>query len=208
MTHLTCEQCNEFVDADSDASGSVARHVEGCDVCRRQVEQLRALREATRRLNREIAPPVELWADVRASIEQGRVTPIRRSWRITPRLAAAAALVLMAASSAVTVVVMRRPVEAISQVVVAVPASWSQSENAYRNEVDALEIQLQAQRDRLSPETVQAVERALGTIDAAIAEARAALVNDPANAAITDLLASNYRQKVELLRRATQLAES
>ena len=40
---------------------------------------------------------------------------------------------------------------------------------------------------------------------AGLAEARAALLTDPANAALADLLASNYRQKVELLRRATQL---
>ena len=45
-------------------------------------------------------------------------------------------------------------------------------------------------------------------IEAALAydEAREALLRDPANAALTELLASNYRQKIGLLRRMTQLA--
>jgi len=68
--------------------------------------------------------------------------------------------------------------------------------------------QLEVLHDHLSPETVVKVERALATIDLAIAEGREALLRDPANAALSELLASNYRQKIELLRRMTQLASS
>ena len=71
-----------------------------------------------------------------------------------------------------------------------------------------LRQQLEVLHDHLSPETLVKVERALATIDVAIAEGREALLRDPSNAALSELVASNYRQKIELLRRMTQLASS
>jgi hypothetical protein len=68
-----------------------------------------------------------------------------------------------------------------------------------------LREQLAVMHGELSPATIQAVEQSLSTIDVAIAEAREALLRDPANAALPELLASNYRQKIDLLRRATQI---
>ena len=40
---------------------------------------------------------------------------------------------------------------------------------------------------------------------ASIAEARAALAADPGNDALLDVLSANYEQKVQLLRRASEL---
>ena len=71
-----------------------------------------------------------------------------------------------------------------------------------------LRAELQALHDDLSPETVVKVEHALATIDLAIAEGREALLRDPANTALSELVASNYRQKIDLLRRMTQLAST
>ena len=58
----------------------------------------------------------------------------------------------------------------------------------------------------MSPATVRTVERALTVIDSAIAEARAALAADPANAALIDILSAHYERKVDLLQRATELS--
>jgi hypothetical protein len=45
-------------------------------------------------------------------------------------------------------------------------------------------------------------------IDTAIAEARAALAADPGNQEIAAILAAQYRNKVNLLQRATKLSPS
>jgi len=67
---------------------------------------------------------------------------------------------------------------------------------------------LALERHRLRPETVALLERNLEIIDAAIAESRAALARDPANAELRGLFAAAYRHKVELLRWAAHAATS
>ena len=53
------------------------------------------------------------------------------------------------------------------------------------------------------PEARSSVDHDLRVIDDAIAEVKSALVRDPNNPALRRLLASSYRQKVELLKRAS-----
>jgi hypothetical protein len=55
----------------------------------------------------------------------------------------------------------------------------------------------------MRPELARAVERDLRTIDVAIAELQNAIRTDPNNPALRRLLASSYRQKVDLLKRAS-----
>ena len=69
-----------------------------------------------------------------------------------------------------------------------------------------LERELSSRKHTLAPETIAAVERSLRTIDAAIAEARAALARDPASETLARLLVAGHDQKIELLRHATRLA--
>jgi hypothetical protein len=59
---------------------------------------------------------------------------------------------------------------------------------------------------RLSPVTVRKIERSLAVIDSAIAEARRALVLDPANTYLTHHLADTMRRKLQFLREANRLA--
>jgi hypothetical protein len=88
------------------------------------------------------------------------------------------------------------------------PASFSATESAYLANVAELEALLDSERAALAPATVAVVEAALATIDAAIAEARTALLADPANHELAERLGANYRQKVELLRRAAEFPRS
>jgi hypothetical protein len=90
----------------------------------------------------------------------------------------------------------------------ALPASLVQLERGYLETVGELTEALNASRGKLAPETVRAVERSLRVIDDAIAEARDALMRDPASALLRDLLSKNYQQKVDLLRRASARAET
>jgi hypothetical protein len=132
---------------------------------------------------------------------------------VTPQKLAAAAVVLVAATASLTGIVMRSQTGAVTVVEsspaqATVVASWQASEKAFQASVLELREQLAMLHDHLKPETIVTVERSLATIDVAIAEGREALLRDPANAALSELLASNYRQKIELLRRVTQLASS
>jgi hypothetical protein len=52
---------------------------------------------------------------------------------------------------------------------------------------------------------VKQLKASLRTIDEAILEARNALARDPANAMLIEMLSSTYRQKVDLLRRTTEM---
>jgi predicted Zn-dependent protease len=54
----------------------------------------------------------------------------------------------------------------------------------------------------MRPEARAAIDRNLHTVDVAIAELKDAIARDPRNPALRQLLATSYRQKVELLKRA------
>lgn len=71
-----------------------------------------------------------------------------------------------------------------------------------RSAIADLEAILAQGRERLDPATLDVLDRSLATIDAAIAEAEAALARDPSSALLQDLLLSQERTKVRVLTRA------
>lgn len=85
------------------------------------------------------------------------------------------------------------------------PVSFRRSESAYLRTIAELRATLRSQRDVLRPETIAVVEHSLSVVDTAIDEARAALLSDPSNATLVDLLTASYERKVDLLRRAADL---
>jgi hypothetical protein len=131
---------------------------------------------------------------------------------------AAAAVVIAVASSSLTAVVLRerRAEVATTEPSVALPsapsseaalpARYVSAEKGYTRSVETLQRVLDERRDSLAPSTIATVERSLRIADSAIAEARDALARDPANRALAALFASNYERKIDLLRRATELA--
>jgi hypothetical protein len=88
---------------------------------------------------------------------------------------------------------------------VATPAVLRAVDESYAGVLEELATTLATQRRALAPETVATLERTLRIIDEAIAEARSALAADPGNGALLDVLSANYEQKVQLLRRASEL---
>lgn len=64
---------------------------------------------------------------------------------------------------------------------------------------------LDARRPRLQADALAVVDSCLHTIDQAIQESRAALVDAPDNPIIVELLQLTYKQKLDLLRRAADL---
>ena len=219
--HLSWETLNDLVDGmlPPALSSAAEAHASECEVCGATLAGLRATVFAAGGLPTTMDPPEGLWTDVRATIEAGKVAHLpsgtdhvpSRGWWVTPRRLAAAAVILVAATAALTSTVIgaRSPDAALAQSsAMTISVSWQASERVFQASVLELREQLEDLHEHLSPETLVKVERALATIDLAIAEGREALLRDPANTALSELVASNYRQKIELLRRVTQLASS
>ena len=172
------------------------------------------LDELTAALPREVAPPPDLWTDIRAELAPRSARTIQ--WNTRWRLAAAGLLVA-ASSSILTLFAVRAREHAPSSVVAMakdtapvteprLPDHLVVAERGYARSIDALWRTLDERRDSLAPSTVATVERSLRIADSAIAEARSALEHDPSNRVLAELLVSNYERKIDLLRRATELA--
>ncbi|MDB4882626.1 MAG: hypothetical protein JWL95_1392 [Gemmatimonadetes bacterium] len=216
--HLTFDQLCDVADAPFGATElSVAReHVGACSVCAEQLAAISALSVETARLPRAVAPPPELWTAIRSELGALRYTSTPWWKRSTTRLVAAGVLIGMS-SSALTILALRTrhqsgTVPAVSAATRATPATralpahLASAELGYARSVAELRRTLDERRGSLAMSTVATVEQSLRVADSAIAEARDALQRDPANGVLAKLFASNYERKIDLLRRATELA--
>jgi hypothetical protein len=214
--HPPFEQLSGLADGDlaPDVSAAVEQHLAVCVVCRAELARLRAILDRAAALSPTIEPPGEAWSALRGRLRhQTTAASPRRPWARPWGLRAAAALLLVAGSSALTVLAVRgwAPTRAAAvrpgpaSVTPAVPAAVQAVERSYAEALDELAVTLRAQRGALAPETIATLERTLRVIDEAIAEARAALAADPGNDTLLDVLTANYEQKVQLLRRASEL---
>jgi hypothetical protein len=139
--------------------------------------------------------------------------PAKRHVRVSPSLLAAAAVALIVLSSGITSIVLRRSPASVAQVPVTapernpvLPVAVQSTEDEYARTIRELRISVDAQRTSLSAETIRTVDHSLAIVDSAIAEARAALIADPNNRTLVDLLASSYQRKLDLLRRTSELS--
>ena len=121
----------------------------------------------------------------------------------------AAAVVLVALTSAATALLVGSAVD--GPVAVAAPAPGAFAPEEFRRieadyiaATDELQAVLASRRAELAPETVRILEENLRIIDAALAEAGAALRGDPGNAALSEMMVAAYEKKLDLLRRAAQ----
>ena len=229
-THLSWESINDYADGVMEPEGArndAARHLDTCAECRAQLESLREFLRDANGATSEVAPPDEVWPALRAELENRKVIDLpgvfgrgydrnaarRRTWWIL----SAAAVALIAVSSSVTAVLMRGGnvvTVARDASAPAAPASVvsmqevAQVEKGYLDSVVELTAALEAARPHLSQATIAIIERNLGVIDAAIAESKAAMFRDPGNRVLLEVLSGTYRQKLDLLRRAAQLASS
>jgi hypothetical protein len=225
--HVSFETLNDYVDGalDTRAIARVDRHLAICSPCASELSSMRDLIASTAALPRSVLPEDDMWASLRASIEQRKevvlrspllegaqaATPIRSNqpwWQQRGSLVAAAVL-LMAGSSATTVLVLRNDGgDQNPPVVVAppgLPRSFRVAEGQYVNAIAELRRAVDDQRSQLSPETIRTVDHSLAVVDSAINEARDALLADPNNRTLVDLLSTSYQRKLDLLRRTSEL---
>ena len=195
-------------------------------------ESLRDLQARTAKLPRQIEPPADAWLAIKAEIERPPVaTHGQRATRVValwqrPVFLAAAALLLVAGSSIVTAIALsRRNGDGSRQVASqtestveravaarsgapATLAEFTLVENDYISTANRLSALLDSDETQLSPETIAKLRESLRVIDAAILEARRALAADPANKQLIEMLSTSYSQKVDLLRRTTEMGRS
>jgi hypothetical protein len=185
----------------------------------------RVLRAHIDALPASVDPARDLWPEIKARVDAVRVRPMMpplerppatvvvpasRPW--WPGLAAAAAL-LVVASVSLTWLVMRpdatsstvaeQPLDSAPPVV---PAAALASFASYERSAADLASALEQRAERLDPATRAVLERSLRTIDEALTEARAALAADPSSAAFHSFVEAAYRQKLDFLRRANDVA--
>lgn len=202
-----------------DARALVTEHVAGCELCSAEVESLKDILARAAELPKSIDPPADAWSNIRQAIERDAEVleraPVAKAWW-RPLTAAAAVLVVAAVSSTATYLYVTRDqggVTASQTTAAARPAgetpaslaAFTIEENNYLRTASILQELLDSQQGMLAPETVAQLKASLRTIDEAILEARNALARDPANKVLIEMLSSSYRQKVDLLRRTTEM---
>jgi anti-sigma-K factor RskA len=213
--HPTEERLNDFVDGllEGETRDGVEAHLDRCAACRREVESLRTLLASAAALPGAIEPPDDLWDEI-ADRTVRRGTVLRRTlWEARMPLAAAALILVMVTAGSTALLLQGRGGEAPGMAVTAGPEETillaaHEVEREYAGTVEELRRAFLARRSELAPETVAVVEENLLIIDAAIRTTRAALEADPGNERLPHLLASTYRQKIDVLERTLRLSQS
>ncbi len=225
MTHEVIRHLlDDYVTGDlpEDVRGPVADHIAACEICRTEVEGLKGILARAAELPKSIDPPAGAWLDIRAAIERDKEAVAadngvksREFWRQPYLLAAAAVLVAILSSGGTALYMSSRsvngnasgaPESGVGEAgTPATFAAFAIEENNYLRNVAVLQDLLDKQEPSLAPETVAQLKSSLHTIDEAILEARNALARDPANKMLIEMLSGTYRQKVDLLRRTTEM---
>ena len=201
---MTCRDFEARADAYAEGrlspreTAAFEAHLDRCAACAARLERAAGTPPGLAALPRSIEPAVDLWPAIR-----GRLASLgERPGRIAvPRWGlAAAALLLIALSSGVTAVLLR-PAPRVAGATLDISALEAQ----YAAVSEDLSGALEKARSRLEPATLATIERNLRIIDAALDETRQALAKDPGNPALGQMVVAAWRQKVDLLRRATAL---
>lgn len=187
-------------------------------------EKLNDLLAKVRTLPLAIDPPENAWAAIKAEIDKPAAigeTPLRRAvyvWQ-KPAFLVAAGFALIASSSLVTIAAMKERNAAATPAQVVRHSSTGGTgpgtfadfvsvENDYISSANQLSSVLESEQTTLSPQTVAKLKASLAIIDGAIVEARRALAADPANRALVEMLNTSYNQKIDLLKRTTEMGRT
>ena len=224
MTHEVIRHLlDDYVtgELNEDARAAVADHVAVCEICAGEVGSLQRIFARAADLPKSIEPPGEAWSNIRNAImrEENAVASRHTAtgvafWRRPWVMAAAAAVVVAVLSSATTALYLNSRSHSAStpgglpgftDSTPATLAAFTAEENNYLRQAAMLQDLLDQQQTALAPETIAQLKASLRTIDEAISEARSALLRDPSNKLLIEMLSANYKQKVDLLRRSTEM---
>lgn len=197
MNDQWTDRLSEYVDGElaSGERAALEAHLATCADCRATLEDLRNVVARAKALE-DRPPRADLWPGIDARLTPGR----RVSFSLPQLLAASIALVLLSGGG--VWLALRSPPAPSSSPATVQTVRWARADAA----VADLEEALARNEARFDTATVRVVRQSLAVIDKAIDQARRALAADPGNAYLNLHLAGTMRRKVELLRRANELA--
>jgi len=210
------DQLSSYLDGElsADRRAAVDGHLGGCAECREVLQSLESLVAVTREYE-GTQPAERVWSGVLAGIDASRsvALPDRRHRRFSlGQLVAAAATVAVLAGGGVWLALQPE----VAPTALAGPGDVDQpaliaagsllDDPAYDSAVGELEASLEAGRGVLDSTTIAVLEENLRIIDAAIAEARAAIDADPSNAFLGGRVKLHMQRKLILLRQAARAA--
>jgi anti-sigma factor RsiW len=237
MTHHVTDSLSDYLDDELSPGerADIDAHLRGCAACAGELDALRRLVAYAGSVPAsDTAPARDLWSGIRDRMTMpdahrivrvasfsDRAPAIRQPRRVSfsiAQLAAAAALVMAVSGSAAWMLRGRTPAAAVPAAAIVqaeVEPVSSAPEARLANFADAqydaavsdLERALHERRNDLNPRTVEILERNLKLIDAAIAQARQALEEDPGNTYLNRHLVDARRRTLDLLRRAAAITE-
>lgn len=224
MTDRWTERLSAYVDDEMgrEERADLEEHLGACAECTATVEDLRRIVGRARAL-RPAAPTNDLWPGILERIEAGPdVVPIgvaaeqrRRRFAFTvPQLAAAVVALLITGALGASVAFRAEAPPAEDAAPVAVqpdpvsPGGLLVGNTEVEARVKQLEATLEAARGQLDIETIAVIEKNLAIVEVALREAEEALARDPSNAYLRAHLDRTLRTKVDVLERATLLAET
>lgn len=219
MTDQWMDRLSEYLDGDlnPDEQRRLEEHLGSCDSCRTVLQELRAVVARAEGLpDRE--PGADLWPAVSAAMAESKLVSLearkprarRFSFSLPQLVAAAAALAIVTAG--VMYLAIRGPVRSVAETTgnVTAPAAVTRVRFDPKGRADSAITELQRvlteESGRLDSSTVRILAENLALIDRAIDQARKALESDPGNPYLNEHLARTMRKKIEVLRRAADLA--
>lgn len=212
--HLSEDERQRAADGslDAEARARVDAHRAACRECDDDVARLTALMKRigeSRRSPAAAAGVDELWPEIRRQIDGAKVVSLEAAaptssprLRIDPWwIGVAAALLVIVGVSVYRVVPSTVREVSVSAANDSIFHLADDSVKTYEAQADALLDELKLERARLMPETRASIDEDLKTVDLAIAEVQAAIARDPKNPVLRAMLASTYRQKVDVLKK-------
>ena len=169
------------------------------------------LMEAARALETEVAPEHDLWPDIENAIGEPSLT----RWN-SVFAQAAAVLLLVGASSSLTYLAMNEKTRVATPVTDNTGLSYERVSfgghytlgPGYQDARSSLKAQLDEELERLSPEARAEVEKNINSIRAAIDEINSALVDEPHNILLQELLLSTYREELSVMMKVDRVANA
>jgi len=214
---MSCEHVRSRLDDQLDGelgsreSEEVRRHLAECSGCRAELAALEELRRRVEGLPVALAPSRDLWPGIAARLARPAAASAARSpWPAWSRWLGAAAAAVVCAAVITGYLLSRtesKPVQTATQAGRDVGAAFASAsgEPHYRQAREQLLAALAVRRDSLSPQTLAVVSDSLRLLDDTIVRISGALEKHPGDSHLDRLLASAYRQELELLQRATRL---
>lgn len=229
--HLSTERMHDLIDGllPSEDAREARDHLRGCLPCREAHDRLADTVAALGDLPGEARVPEGLWSAIEGRIAPassegptevgetdvlpfpGGATRSGRRFAFTlSQLAAAAAVVAVLSAGTVWMAMSGRGPDQQAAVPSATqdaglgPAARLAASGDVAYDEALLELQgiVEQGRNVLAPETVQALDRSLETIDQAISDIREALAKDPSSQLLARMLINQQRTKLRVLRQA------